>query len=84
MTQLFQPGDRVLHRKFGEGTVQAVVGAGALVTKNTVVPPFSVVLGSPGKVVKTLPESSLEQRKEQAMHYHGLAIAHRRMLSELK
>ena len=62
----------------------AVVGAGALVTKNTVVPPFSVVLGSPGKVVKTLPESSLEQRKEQAMHYHGLAIAHRRMLSELK
>jgi carbonic anhydrase/acetyltransferase-like protein (isoleucine patch superfamily) len=61
----------------------AVVGAGALVTKNTVIPPFSVAMGSPAKVVKTLPESSLEQRKEQAMHYHGLAQAHRRMLSEL-
>ena len=61
----------------------AVVGAGALVIKNTVVPPFSVVLGSPAKVVKNLPEASLEQRKEQAMHYHGLAADHLRMLSEL-
>ncbi len=60
----------------------AVVGAGALVTKNTVIPPFSVVLGSPAKVVKTLPESSLKQRTEQAMHYYGLAQNHRRMLNE--
>lgn len=60
----------------------AVVGAGALVTKNTVIPPFSVALGSPAKVVRTLPDSSLDQRKEQAMHYHGLAEAHRRMLAE--
>ena len=62
----------------------SVVGAGALVTKNTVIPPFSLVLGSPAKVVKTLPESSLEQRGEQAMHYHGLAQDHRRMLANLK
>ncbi len=62
----------------------AVVGAGALVTKNTVIPPYSVALGSPAKVVKTLPESSLEQRKEQAMHYYGLAAAHRKMLAEQK
>ena len=27
--QLFKPGDHVLHRKFGEGTVQAVQGSGA-------------------------------------------------------
>ena len=60
----------------------SVVGAGALVTKNTVIPPFSVVLGSPARVVKTLPEASLDQRKEQAMHYYSLAQAHRRMLSE--
>ena len=60
----------------------SVVGAGALVTKNTVVPPFSVVLGSPARVVKTLPESSLDQRKEQAMHYYGLGQDHRRMLSQ--
>lgn len=60
----------------------SVVGAGALVTKNTVIPPFSVVLGSPAKVVKTLPESSLDQRKEQATHYYGLAQDHIRMLSQ--
>ena len=59
----------------------AVVGAGALVTKNTVVPPFSLVLGSPARVVKTLPEDSLNQRLEQAMHHYGLAQDHRRMLS---
>ena len=29
MNQLFKAGDRVLHRKFGEGTVQAVKGIGA-------------------------------------------------------
>ncbi len=60
----------------------AVVGAGALVTKNTVIPPFSLVLGSPARVVKTLPESSLEQRKEQAMHYYSLGQEHRRTLNE--
>jgi carbonic anhydrase/acetyltransferase-like protein (isoleucine patch superfamily) len=59
----------------------SVVGAGALVTKNMVIPPYSVVLGSPAKVIRTLPESSLDQRKEQAMHYHGLAQDHRKMLS---
>ena len=63
----------------GKGTV---VGAGALVTKNTVIPPFSLVLGSPARVVKTLPESSLDQRKEQAVHYHGLAQEHLKMLRE--
>ena len=29
MSKLFKPGDHVLHRKFGEGTVQAVKGSGA-------------------------------------------------------
>ena len=29
MGALYQPGDHVLHRKFGEGTVQQVRGAGA-------------------------------------------------------
>ncbi|MBR3739147.1 MAG: DNA helicase PcrA [Clostridia bacterium] len=29
MNRLFKPGDHVLHRKFGEGTVQAVKGSGA-------------------------------------------------------
>ena len=60
----------------------SVVGAGALVTKNTMIPPFSLVLGSPARVVKTLPESSLKERKAQAMHYFGLAQEHLQMLRE--
>ena len=39
--------------KIGTG---CVIGAHALVTENMVVPDYSMVLGSPGKVVKQLPE----------------------------
>ena len=46
--------------------VGSVVGAGAMVTKDKVIPPYSLVLGSPGRVVKTLtPEASA------AMVTHG-------------
>jgi len=34
---------------------RSIIGAGALVTGGTVIPPGSLVLGSPGKVVRTLP-----------------------------
>lgn len=36
----------------GEGSV---VGAGAVVTKGSVIPPLSLVMGVPGKVVRTIP-----------------------------
>lgn len=34
---------------------RSIIGAGALVTGGTVIPPGSLVLGSPAKVVRTLP-----------------------------
>ena len=40
----------------------SVVGAGAVITQRMVIPPRSLVLGVPGKVVKTLTE------KEEAFH----------------
>ncbi len=40
----------------------SVVGAGALVTQRTVIPPRSLVLGSPARVVRTLEE------KDEAFH----------------
>jgi len=40
--------------KVGE---DSVIGAGAVVTENTVIPPNSLVLGIPGKVVKKVPET---------------------------
>ena len=38
----------------------SVVGAGAVVLEEMVVPPFSLVVGSPAKVKKTYPESIIE------------------------
>ncbi|RMG60826.1 MAG: gamma carbonic anhydrase family protein [Deltaproteobacteria bacterium] len=37
----------------------SIVGAGALVTQGTVIPPHSLVMGIPGKVVKNLGEDSV-------------------------
>jgi carbonic anhydrase/acetyltransferase-like protein (isoleucine patch superfamily) len=42
---------------------RSIIGAGALVTGGTVIPPGSLVLGSPGKVVRTL--SLAEQAEVQ-------------------
>ena len=42
-----------------------IIGAHALVTENMVVPDGSMVLGTPGKIVKTLP---LESVKENVLH----------------
>lgn len=38
----------------------AIVGAGAVVLDEAVIPPFSLVVGSPGKVKKTYPETVIE------------------------
>ncbi len=43
--------------KIGNG---CVIGAHALVTENMVVPDFSMVLGSPGKITKTLPPEIIQ------------------------
>lgn len=51
----------------------SIVGARALVTKNTVIPPFSLVLGVPAKVVKKLPESTAEANRNHAEEYVRLA-----------
>ena len=50
----------------------SVVGAGALITGRTVIPPFSMVLGAPAKVVRTLPEESLAERIAHAERYWEL------------
>lgn len=54
----------------GQGSI---VGAHALVTKNTVIPPHSLVLGSPAKVVKTLPEETAAANRAHAAEYRQLA-----------
>ena len=50
----------------------SIVAAGCLVTKNTVIPPNSLVIGVPGKVVKTLGEADLVEIRAQALKYKSL------------
>lgn len=46
-----------------------IIGANALITENMEVPDYSVVMGSPGKVVKTLDQSVEPKLKGSAAHY---------------
>jgi gamma-carbonic anhydrase len=50
----------------GEGSI---VGAGALVTQRTVIPPYSLVLGAPAKVVRALPASAADDHRALAAKY---------------
>ncbi len=48
---------------------RSIIGAGALVTGGTVIPPGSLVLGSPGKVVRTLSVDEQARTKDWALKY---------------
>ncbi len=59
--------------RIGSGSV---IGAGAVVTEGTVVPPGSLVLGTPGRVVR---ETTAEQREAivaGAAHYVAMIAVH--------
>ncbi|MEO8206638.1 MAG: gamma carbonic anhydrase family protein [Chthoniobacterales bacterium] len=47
----------------------SIIGAGALVTKGTKIPPGSLVLGTPGKVVKQLDEATQNSIRNWADRY---------------
>jgi gamma-carbonic anhydrase len=47
----------------------SVVGAGALVTERTVVPPKSLVLGSPAQVRRPVTEKELSWIRESSANY---------------
>jgi carbonic anhydrase/acetyltransferase-like protein (isoleucine patch superfamily) len=50
-----------------------VIGANALVTEGANIPDGSLVLGSPGKVVRQLDKDQRESLKETALHYQANA-----------
>jgi carbonic anhydrase/acetyltransferase-like protein (isoleucine patch superfamily) len=47
----------------------SIVGAGAVVTPRTIIPPYSLVLGMPGKVVRTLDEKAADEHRALAGKY---------------
>ncbi len=55
----------------GEGSI---VGAGALVTAGTVIPPRSLVLGAPAKVVRTL--TAADEASHRALAHKYVRLAH--------
>lgn len=61
---------------------RSIIGAGALVTQGKKIPPGSMVLGSPAKVVRNLTEEELSGLREWAAryvrlipHYHTLGLS---------
>jgi carbonic anhydrase/acetyltransferase-like protein (isoleucine patch superfamily) len=56
----------------------SVIGAGAVVAPGTVIPPNSLVLGVPGKVVRTLTDGSAEANRATADHYVEYARMYRK------
>ena len=52
--------------QIGEGSI---IGAHALITENKVIPPNSLVVGSPGRVMKTLGEAEAKMLKMNAQVY---------------
>lgn len=51
----------------------SIIGANALVSQNKEIPPNSMVLGVPGKVVRTLTDDEVNSIKENAKNYLELS-----------
>jgi carbonic anhydrase/acetyltransferase-like protein (isoleucine patch superfamily) len=59
--------------EIGEGSI---IAAGALVREDQVIPPRSIVVGVPGKVIGQVTEAQFKEAEERAMRYHALARRH--------
>ena len=51
---------------------ESIVGAGAVVTPNTVIPPRTLALGTPAKVVRPLDEKDLQMIRRTIENYQNL------------
>ncbi len=60
----------------------SIVGAGALVPENTKVPPGSLVVGVPGRVVRSLRPDEIERIRQSAADYARRARAYRGLTSD--
>jgi carbonic anhydrase/acetyltransferase-like protein (isoleucine patch superfamily) len=58
---------------------EALVGAGAIVPPRFKVPPYSLVLGQPGKVVRELDAEARLEGRRGAAHYVELASEHAKL-----
>ena len=68
------------HTVIGAGSI---VGANSLIAENKTIPPRSLVVGSPGRVVRTLTEEQSAALLEFAQHYVDKAKLYRETLRPL-
>jgi carbonic anhydrase/acetyltransferase-like protein (isoleucine patch superfamily) len=54
----------------------SIVGAGAVVLEGQVIPPFSLVVGCPAKVIKPTPPTTVTDHQKWAQKYVALAKIH--------
>lgn len=59
----------------GEGSI---IGAGTLIKENSDIPPFSLVVGVPGKAIRSLSKKTLDDNIKWALKYTKLAELHMR------
>ncbi|RAP34851.1 gamma carbonic anhydrase family protein [Candidatus Marinamargulisbacteria bacterium SCGC AG-439-L15] len=55
----------------------SIIGAGCVVKENAVIPPFSMVVGVPGKIIKETPVDTIEKQKKWAQKYVDLSKIHK-------
>lgn len=55
----------------------SLIGAGALIAENKQIPPGSLVLGAPGKVIRTLDDTAIENLRQSAERYRQNAARFR-------
>lgn len=53
-----------------------IIGAGALVPEGKVIPPNSLVIGVPGKIIRQVTEEEIEGNRKNALRYNELYKKH--------
>ncbi len=53
-----------------------IVGAGTLITQHKKIPPNSLVMGSPGAVIRPLKEEEIQKISKNADHYFAMSREH--------
>jgi carbonic anhydrase/acetyltransferase-like protein (isoleucine patch superfamily) len=60
-----------------------LIGAGALVTEGKEIPDYSLVVGSPGKVIRSLTEAEIAGLQKNAQHYSERAQDYQTQLKQI-
>ena len=55
---------------FAEIGENCIIGAGTIITQHKKIPPNSLVIGSPGRVVRTVTKEEIEMIRISAVHYY--------------